>query len=73
MDDKKELELLRARRDKQLKRQNDYARANYDRIAFVSKKGTRETIRQHYEKQGFKSLADYFLTLAKKDGCPLDL
>lgn len=74
MDDieKKELELLRARRDKQLKRQNEYARNNYDRIAFVTKKGTREKIRQHYEKKGFSSLADYFLTLAKADGCPID-
>ena len=69
----KEYEKLKVQKEKQLKRQNDYFKNNYDRIAFVTKKGNRDIIRDYYTKQGFKSLSDYFLTLAKKDGCPVDL
>lgn len=69
--EQKELEKLRKQKQKQLKRQNEYAAANYDRIAFVAKKGDRDIIREHYTKKGYKSLAEYFLTLAKKDGCQI--
>ena len=70
--EQKEYEKLKAQKSKQLKRQNEYARENYDRIAFTTKKGQRDIIRNFYTQKGYKSLADYFLTLAKKDGCPID-
>ena len=70
--EQKEYEKLRRQKEKQLNRQKKYADDNYDRIAFVGKKGSRAIIREHYTKKGYKSLADYFLTLAKLDGCPID-
>jgi len=71
--EQKEYEKLKAQKEKQLNRQKKYFSENYDRIAFVTKKGNRDIIRDYYTKKGFKSLSDYFLTLAKKDGCPVDL
>ena len=67
-----QFEKLKAQKAKQLKRQNEYAKENYDRIAFTTKKGYREVIRKHYLQAGYTSLADYFISLAIQDGCPIE-
>lgn len=67
--ERNELEKLRKQKEKKLKRQNEYAAANYDRIAFVLPKGSRDRIREHYNSLGLESLADIFKYLLKKDGC----
>lgn len=70
--EKQELEKLRKQHEKKLKRQNEYASANYDRIAFVLPKGSREKIREYYREKGLESLADIFKYLLKQDGFVLD-
>lgn len=67
-----ELEKLRKQKEKKLKRQNAYAAENYDRIAFVLPKGSRDKIREHYKPLGLDSLADIFKHLLKQDGFILD-
>lgn len=69
--EKKELEKLRRQKEKKLKRQNEYAAAYYDRIAFVLPKGSREKIRAYYAEKGLESLADIFKYLLEKDGFTL--
>lgn len=69
--ERNELEKLRRQKEKKLKRQNEYAAANYDRIAFVLPKGSRDEIRKHYKNLGLESLADIFKYLLEKDGCQL--
>lgn len=74
MDDKqiKRLEKLEKQKKKQLERQKKFASENYDRIAFVLPKGSREKIRDFYRTKGLESLADIFKYLLKQDGFILE-
>lgn len=66
------LEKLEKQKQKQLDRQKNYFAANYDRIAFVLPKGTRDKIRDYYSPRGLESLADIFKYLLEKDGFKID-
>lgn len=69
--EQKEFDKLKRQKEKQLTRQNQFFAANYDRIAFVLPKGSREKIRQHYKQKGLDSLADIFKYLLTLDGFQL--
>lgn len=62
------LEKLEKQKQKQLSRQADYFKNNYDRIAFVLPKGSREKIRDYFKPHGLESLADIFKYLLEKEG-----
>jgi len=66
-DEKMELEKLRKRREKQLKRQNDYVRKNYDRFGFALPKGQKAIIENHYKNRGYKNITEYIKALIEKD------
>jgi len=57
---------------KQLNRQNAYAKANFDHVSFVLPKGYKAEIKKRMAEKGFGSLTDYFKFLLKNDGigCP---
>ena len=65
--EKKELEKLRKRREKQLKRQNDYVKNNYDRFGFALPKGQKAVIEKHYKSRGFKNVTEYIKALIEND------
>jgi len=69
MDDKiiKEYEKLKAQKEKQLKRQNEYIKNNYDRLSLVIPKGEKEKIIEIAKKKGYKNITDYIRELIKKD------
>ena len=69
MDDKiiKEYEKLKAQKEKQLKRQNEYMKNNYDRIALLLPKGEKEKILNNAVNKGYKNITDYIRELIKKD------
>ena len=73
MDEKQlaRLEKLEKQKQKQLARQAEFFKNNYDRIAFVLPKGSREKIRDFFKPQGLESLADIFKYLLKKEGLKL--
>ena len=52
---------------KQLDRQNDFAKNNYDRMGIVISKGVKEIIEEEYKKKGFKKFNAYVLNLISKD------
>lgn len=58
---KRTVELAKSR-EKQLKRQNEYIKANYDRISVTLPKGTKEVIKS----RGY-SVNEYINMLVKKD------
>lgn len=57
---------------KQLNRQNAYAKANFDHVSFVLPKGYKAEIKAKMAEKGFGSMTDYFKNLLKNDGvgCP---
>ena len=61
-DDIKRALDLAASREKQLKRQNEYIKANYDRVSVTLPKGTKEKIKSF----GF-SVNEYINLLVKND------
>lgn len=65
--DIKEYEKLKQQKQKQLDRQNNYNKANYDRAGVVLKKGEKERIKAHYTKLGFTSFNEYVLSLIYND------
>lgn len=69
MDDKilKEYEKLKAQKEKQLKRQNEYMKNNYDRIALLLPKGSREKLTEKAAAAGFKTITEYIKALIEKD------
>lgn len=67
INDKKLFEKLKAQRKKQLDRQNNYIRQNYDRIAFVIPKGQKAIIEERAKTAGFSSVNDYIKALIAKD------
>ena len=70
MDDQqlKEYEKLKAQKEKQLKRQNEYIKNNYDRIALLLPKGSREKLTEKAAAAGFKTITEYIKSLLEKDG-----
>ena len=70
MDDQQltEYEKLKAQKEKQLKRQNDYAKQNYDRIGFVLPKGYKSKLETAAGAKGFKNISEYIKSLLEKDG-----
>ena len=69
MDDKmiKEYEKLKAQKEKQLKRQNEYMKNNYDRIALLLPKGSREKLTKKAAAAGFKTITEYIKALIEND------
>lgn len=69
MDDKmlKEYEKLKAQKEKQLKRQNEYMKNNYDRIALLLPKGSREKLTEKAAAAGFKTITEYIKALIEND------
>ena len=61
------LEKLEKQRKKQLARQNNYIKNNYDRIAFVIPKGQKDIIAARAAALGFKNIADYIKELITSD------
>lgn len=67
LNDKALFEKLKAQKEKQLKRQNNYIKNNYDRIAFVIPKGQKAVIEEKARKTGFSSVNDYIKSLIETD------
>lgn len=69
MDDKiiREYEKLKAQKEKQLKRQNEYMKNNYDRIALMLPKGSREKLTEKAAAAGFKTITEYIKALIEND------
>lgn len=65
--DIKEYEKLKQQKQKQLDRQNNYNKANYDRAGVVLKKGEKDRIKAHYIQRGFTSFNEYVLALIYDD------
>ena len=65
--EKKELEKLRKQKEKQLKRQNEYIKNNYDRFGFALPKGQKAIIENHYKSRGYKNITDYIKALIETD------
>lgn len=57
---------------KQLDRQNAYAKEKFDHVSFVLPKGYKAEIKKRMAEVGAGSLTDYFKNLLKNDGigCP---
>lgn len=57
---------------KQLNRQNAYAKEKFDHVSFVLPKGYKDEIKKRMAEVGANSLTDYFKNLLKNDGigCP---
>jgi len=64
---KKEFEKLRKSHEKQLKRQNEYIKNNYDRFGFALPKGQKAIIENHYKSRGFKNITEYIKALIEND------
>ena len=62
-----EYEKLKAQKEKQLKRQNDYIKSNYDRLSLALPKGDKKRIEEAAAARGFKSLTDYIKALIEND------
>ena len=62
-----EYEKLKSQKQKQLDRQNNYNKNNYDRCGVVLKKGEKEKIKAHYTARGFSSFNEYILYLIYND------
>ena len=69
MDDQElqELEKLRTQKEKQLKRQNNYIKNNYDRIGIALPKGQKAKIENRMQALGFKSITEYIKYLIDND------
>ena len=65
--DLKEFEKLKSQKQKQLDRQNNYNKNNYDRVGVVLKKGEKDRIKEHYLKSGFSSFNEYIVKLIYDD------
>ena len=61
------LEKLEKQKKKQLDRQNNYIKNNYDRIAFVIPKGQKEKITARAAALGYKNITEYIRALLDKD------
>ena len=51
----------------QMKRQNDFAKNNYDRMGIVVNKGVKDIIVKEYQKKGYEKFNQYALDLISKD------
>lgn len=63
----KEYEKLKNQKQKQLDRQNNYNKVNYDRAGVVLRKGEKDRIKAHYTARGFSSFNEYVLKLIYDD------
>ena len=66
-DDIKEYEKLKSQKQKQLDRQNNYNKNNYDRVGVVLRKGEKDRIKAHYIEKGFASFNEYIVKLIYDD------
>lgn len=65
--EQKEYKKLKAQKEKQLKRQNEYMKNNYDRIALLLPKGSREKLTKKAAAAGFKTITEYIRNLIEQD------
>lgn len=63
----KEYKKLKDQKEKQLRRQNDYNKNNYERMGIVVEKGQKEIILNHVKECGYSSFNAYVKDLIKKD------
>ena len=66
-DQMKEFEKLKSQKEKQLARQNNYNKSNYDRLSVIVKKGEKERIAEHFKSKGFSSFNEYACALIYDD------
>lgn len=62
-----ELEKLRKQKEKQLKRQNEYVKQNYDKIGLAVPKGQKAIIENRAKEKGFKNITEYLKALINQD------
>ena len=62
-----ELEKLRKQKEKQLKRQNEYVKKNYDKIGLAIPKGQKAIIENRAKEKGFKNITEYIKALIDQD------
>lgn len=62
-----EFEKLRKQKQKQLKRQNEYVKQNYDRIGLAIPKGQKAIIENRAKEKGFKTITEYLKALIDSD------
>lgn len=63
----KEYIKLKKQKEKQLQRQNDFNKKNYDRLGVVVEKGQKEIIINHLKQKGYKSFNAYITDLIYND------
>ena len=63
----KEYKKLKEQKEKQLKRQNDYNKNNYERMGIVVEKGQKDIILNHVKECGYSSFNAYIKDLIKRD------
>lgn len=63
----KEYKKLKEQKEKQLKRQNEFNKNNYDRLGVVVEKGQKEIIINHLKSKGYKSFNAYITDLIYND------
>lgn len=54
-------------KEKQIRRQNNYIKAKYDRITIALPKGAKERYQKRAVKNGFQSITDMFVKLTEAD------
>lgn len=62
-----EYKKLKKQKEKQLKRQNEFNKNNYDRLGVVVEKGQKEIIINHLKQKGYKSFNAYITDLIYND------
>lgn len=60
-------EAMPVDKEKQIRRQNNYIKAKYDRITIALPKGAKERYQKHAYKSGFQSITDMFVKLTEAD------
>lgn len=63
-----DLNIIQARYQKRLDRQNNYNKTKYDHISIILNSGSKEKVLQAVKNKGFKNASDYFKYLLSLDG-----
>jgi len=63
-----DLNIIQARYQKRLDRQNNYNKTKYDHISIILNSGSKEKVLQAAKNKGFKNASDYFKYLLTLDG-----
>jgi len=63
-----DLNIIQARYQKRLDRQNNYNKTKYDHISIILNSGSKEKVLKAASNKGFKNASDYFKYLLTLDG-----